>query len=106
MDETLLRSKTATRLIIIIEDLLEIIPKGVRCPAVSNAHTALKAHSEATKKKFNNVKPSRIRQVRIDNILSYRNIDMRYEHGKTAGTLELSGGQREERDIISKVVGL
>lgn len=78
LDSTILRTKTATRLILALEGLLEILPKDLHCPEVLHAKTAIKTHDAATKKRFGLIKPSRVRKKRIENILGYKNPDDRY----------------------------
>ena len=78
LDSTILRTKTATRLILALEGLLEIIPEGLHCPAVLHAKTAIKVHDVATKQRFGLIKPSRIRKKRVEQILKYENLDERY----------------------------
>ena len=51
-DATILRTKTATRLILLIEDLLEILPKGLKCPEVLHAKTAIRTHTRVTKQRY------------------------------------------------------
>ena len=106
MDSSILRSNTGTRLVMIIEDLLEIIPKGLKCPAVLHANTAVKEHDKATKQIFNLGKPARTRKMRIEKLLSYRNIDDRYDNKKIAGLVRTTGKSREEKDIMTKAARL
>lgn len=105
-DTSILRTKTATRLILVIENLLEIIPKGLKCPQVLHAKTAIKTHDKATKRRFNRETPARTRKKRIENILTYENEDMRYDLKKASGKIVPTGRSREEKSIISKVAGL
>lgn len=105
-DKTLLRTKTATRLVVIIEDLLEIIPKGLHCPAVLHANTAIKAHDKATKLRYCTIKPARTRKKRIEGILNYENIDDRYDLKKASGKIVPTGRVRKEKDIYAKARAL
>lgn len=85
-DTTVLKSKTCTRLIIVIEDLLKLLPKKLQCPEVLHAKTAIKAHDHETKKKHSTIKPAYTRKKRLENILNYRAADSNV-YRKTKGSL-------------------
>ena len=72
LDESILRTKTATNLVMAIENLLKIIPKGVRCPAVFIAENIIKEHNKAIRYACGkNVKGTII--SRRERILNYKN---------------------------------
>ena len=105
-DTTILRTKTATRLILLIEDLLEILPKELKCPEVLHAKTAIRTHTRVTKQRYGMIKPAHTRKKRIENILNYENLDDRYDIKVTSGKIVPTGRCREEKDIISKAARL
>ena len=46
LDETVLRTKTTTRIVMAVEDLLKIIP-DVKCPEVFHIKQIIKEHNKA-----------------------------------------------------------